>query len=505
MRHSSPGFRSTAARPFRTGWLLVVAVICVAMATPAWADEPQFPAHAPWFNVSQPLTARELRGHVVLLDFFTPGCINCIHLLPETAKLEQEFGRRLVIIGVNSPKFTASRSSGNIEGFLQRYDIRHPVVTDQGMVLWNHYGVIAWPTQLLLGPQGNVVGRYIGEGHYSAIRKAVIRTLANARQAGMLSTQMLPLKPIVHRSQGLLQPGKVAVNGRYVAVSDTGHNRVVLLDHAGRVVRVVGNGHRGVRNGPSGQAEFDGPQGLAFHGATLYVADTGNALIRAVDLKNGRVSTVAGNGRREYGVRGMHAARSVALNSPWGLQVVGNDLYIAMAGDHQVWKLDLSSKRIGPYAGNGMEGIGDGPRQQASFAQSSALAYHQGVLYVADPEASALRRIDLDTGDVRTLVGKGLFTFGLRNGPAGQALLQHDQGIAWLDHRLYIADTFNNAIRVLDLKTRRVTTLSTGLAQPGGIAVLNSHTLLVADTNADRIVAVNIRTGSHRRWAVKGL
>ncbi|HKJ07853.1 MAG TPA: thiol-disulfide isomerase, partial [Gammaproteobacteria bacterium] len=423
----------------------------------------------------------------------------------ETRKLEREFGSRLLIIGVNSPKFTASRRSGNIDGFLQRYDIRHPVVTDQGMVLWNHYGVMAWPTQILLGPKGEVVGRYIGEGHYAGIRKAVIKTLAGARRAGALTTQALPLKPLAHGSHGLLQPGKVAVDGRYVAISDTGHNRVVLLDHDGKVVRVVGNGKRGDRDGGPGRAEFDGPQGLAFRGPVLYVADTGNSLVRAVNLKTGRVSTAAGNGRREYGVRGTHAARSVALNSPWGLQVVGNDLYIAMAGDHQIWKLDLAAGRIGPYAGTGMEGIGDGPRHQASFAQSSGLAYHQGMLYVADPEASALRRIKVDTGAVRTLVGKGLFTFGMRNGPAGQALLQHDQGLAWLDHRLYIADTFNNAIRVLNLKTHRVTTLSTGLAQPGGLAVLDKHTLLVADTNADRIVTVNIRTGGSHRWAVKGL
>ncbi|HKK13832.1 MAG TPA: thioredoxin-like domain-containing protein [Gammaproteobacteria bacterium] len=475
---------------------LLLMLAALAAAVPARAGEPDFPHDAPWFNVTRALTGHDLRGHVVLLDFFTPGCINCIHLLPETEKLEDEFGKRLVVIGVNSPKFKASRNSPNIRGFIERYHIRHPVVTDSGMVLWKHYGVHAWPTQILLGPDGHVVGRYLGEGHYQDIRKAVIQTLAKARKAGTLTAARLPLKPAIATHKGLLQPGKVAVDPRYVAVSDTGHNRVIVLDHSGKVLRIVGDGHRGARNGPSARARFDGPRGPAFVGGTLYVADTGNALIRAVDLKSGRVSTVAGNGRRRYGVFGSHPARDVALNSPWGLEAVGHELYIAMAGDHQIWKLDLAKSRIDPFAGDGGEGIRNGDRRRASFAQSSGLAFHDGDLYVADPEASAVRRIDLKTGEVRTLIGRGLFTFGLRDGPARKALLQHDQGIAWLRHRLYIADTFNNAIRVLDPETHKVSTLTKGLAQPGGLAVLDPHTLLVADTNADRMVAVDAHSGA---------
>jgi thiol-disulfide isomerase/thioredoxin len=482
--------------------MLVLAVTGTARAQ---AAEPPLPAGAPWFNVTRPLAARDLQGHVVLLDFFTPGCINCIHILPETARLEQEFGSRLTIIGVNSPKFTASRQSSNIRGFIDRYDIRHPVVTDQGMVLWNHFNVYAWPTQVLLAPDGRVAGRYIGEGQYAQIRADVIRTLAIGRRTGSLVTTRLPLRPPARRTRGLLQPGKVAVSPRYIAVSDTGHDRVVLLDHTGKVLKIIGHGQRGNLDGAPAQAEFDGPEGLAFHGDTLYIADTGNASIRAVDLPSGRVRTVAGSGHRDYGVSGVHDARRVALNSPWGLQVAGNQLYIAMAGDHQVWDLDLSTGQAGPFAGDGSEGINDGPRTEASFAQSSGLAHHGDALYVADPEASAVRRIDLKTGEVRTLIGRGLFTFGLRDGPARDALLQHDQGLAFLNRHLYIADTFNNAIRVLNLATDEVSTVATGLAQPGGIAVLNHDTLLVTDTNANRMVTVNVATGDKKPWPVVGL
>jgi len=326
----------------------------------------------------------------------------------------------------------------------------------------------------------------------------LIQTLASARDAGALKETSLPLKPMVHSREGLLQPGKVAVSERYVAVSDTGHNRVVLLDRFGKSLKVIGDGARGSRDGAPGQAEFDGPQGLAFDGDALYVADTGNSLIRMIDLPSGEVKTIAGNGQQGYAIIGRHPAREVGLSSPWGLQLVGRQLYIAMAGIHQVWRLDLDKDDVGVFAGSGAEGIADGPLDQASFAQSSALAYHEGVLYVADPEASAVRRIDLKTGVVETLIGKGLFVFGLSDGAAGQALLQHDQGLVWLGDRLYIADTFNNAIRVLDLRAAKVSTLATGLSQPGGLAVLDRDRPLLG-----RIGGVQVFRG--RRALVGGL
>lgn len=496
----------TSLRPVR--WLALFVVLAfVAMLLPirSRAAGVPLPQGAPWFNVSRPLTPGDLQGRVVLLDFFTPGCINCIHMLPDMRRLEHEFGARLLVLGVNSPKFEASQQSGNIQGFIRRYAITHPVLTDKGMTLWNHYGVQAWPTLVLLGPHGDVLRTFIGEGHYAGIRAAVIEALTQARRAGTLTTAALPLQPLALDPDGLLEPGKVAVDARYVAVSDSGHNRVVVLDHAGKVLRVIGTGRRGAQDGAADVATFDGPQGLAFVGDALYVADTGNSLIRRIALPAGTVSTVAGDGLRVFGGRGMQPARSVGLNSPWGLEAVGRTLYVAMAGDHQVWRLDLADGRIGPYAGSGIEGIDDGRLAEASFAQSGGLAYHEGTLYVADPEASAVRAIDLAAGRVRTLVGKGLFDFGLRNGAAGRALLQHDQGLAWLDGRLYIADTFNNAIRVLDLRDMQVRTLATGLKQPGGLVALDARTLLVADTEANRIVRVDAHSGAVAPWPIQGL
>ncbi|APZ44635.1 hypothetical protein BW247_09070 [Acidihalobacter ferrooxydans] len=482
---------------------LFACLLLIGIATPALAAD-LFPAGAPWFNVSRPLTNADLAGRVVLLDFFTPGCINCIHMLPETKRLEHEFGNRLLIIGVNSPKFTASQQSSNIKGFIARYHITHPIVTDKGMTLWKLFSVYAWPTQILLGPNLMPVARFVGEGHYAQIREAVIKTLAKARAAGDLTHAALPLKPPPVDPHGLLQPGKVAVSGSYVAVSDTGHNRILLLNRDGKLLRIIGTGKPGAVNGPADAARFDSPQGLAFVGRSLYVADTGNQLIRRIALPSGAVTTVAGNGHQAYDVSGMHAARSVGLNSPWALEAVGNTLYIAMAGDHQVWRYDLKQGRIGPYAGSGYEGLSNGALARAKFAQSSGLAYHDGILYVADPESSSVRAIIIAQNRVRTVLGFGLFDFGLRDGPSPQALLQHDQGLAWLNGKLYIADTFNNAIRVYEPGSQQLTTLTTALAQPGGLAEFGPHTLLVADTNANRMVTVDTENGAVQDWPIKG-
>lgn len=485
--------------------MFLIGIISIPSVTYGNSD-PAFPSPASWFNVSRPLTVKDLKGRVVLLDFFTPGCINCIHTLPSIRRLEEEYSNQLLVIGVNSPKFNASQRDGTITGFIRRYDISHPVITDKHMVLWRQYGVYAWPTFILLGANGQLVGRYIGEGNFKNIRRGIIKALMTARHKNYVKiNSILPISPLVIPNTPLLQPGKIAVNTNYVAVSDTGHNRIVILNHRGNVIRVVGNGQRGHINGNPHQASFNEPEGLAFDGNKLFIADTGNHLIREISLKDFTVTTVAGNGRQKYGVYGSHNAKSVSLNSPWGLTRIGHDLYIAMAGDHQVWKLNLINHRIEPFAGDGTEGIKDGQAKHANFAQSSGLAFHDGDLYVADPESSSIRVIEIKNGYVRTLIGHGLFVFGFRNGHASQALLQHDQGVTFLNGVLYIADTFNNAIRALNLTTKKVSTLADGLAQPGGLAVLNNTHLIVADTNNNKLVTVNIVNGKVRAWPVYGL
>lgn len=477
---------------------------------PADATRLAFPAGAPWFNVHRPLTAQALRGRFVLLDFFTPGCINCIETIPAIARLQHRYARHLVVIGVNSPKFRASRHNTNVRDFLIQYHITHPVVTDVGFRLWHTYQVFAWPTFVLIGPRGHLRHEWIGQGHHRAIGRFIAAGIR--ADAPYLRTSSLPQPPPPARQPLLAGPEKIAVSGHVVAVADTRGNRILLFNRRGLLQHVIGTGQAGDANGPAAQATFNHPQGLAVRGATLFVADTFNNEIRAINLRQLMVRTIAGNGHEGYS-QGGRRPRHVRLNAPWALAIGNDAVYIAMAGDHQIWRYSLITKDLVPWAGSGAEGLVNGPRRQALFAQSSGLSYHHGTLYVADPESSSVRAIH--DGVVYTLIGRGLFHFGYRNGPARQALLQHDQGVAYLDHALYIADTFNDAIRCLNLRTGVVTTVAgdghpgravgaaggATLNQPGGLAVLNGHTLLIADTGNNRILALNLRRRRLTDWA----
>jgi hypothetical protein len=252
-------------------------------------------------------------------------------------------------------------------------------------------------------------------------------------------------------------------------------------------------------------------------GETLYVADTENHLIRQVDLKSKTVKTIAGTGQqsREYGLSG--PARSIALNSPWDLQLVGRALYIAMAGPHQIWKMDLDKQEVSTFAGSGREARLDGSPAEAGFAQPSALATDEKTLYVSDAEANIIRAITLGpNGKVRTLVGGDLFDFGDQDGLGNDVRLQHPLGLALWNDKLLIADTYNHKIKVLDPSARSVKSFAgTGkpgqadgakpsFYEPGGLAVAGDK-LYIADTNNHAIRVVDLKTKETKTLSIKGL
>jgi sugar lactone lactonase YvrE len=287
----------------------------------------------------------------------------------------------------------------------------------------------------------------------------------------------------------------LALSGGGLAVADSGHHRLLLLDAAGKLVRVVGSGLEGFSDGTAEVASFRSPQGLAERDGALYVADSGNHAVRRVDLLSGRVETLAGTGRKGEGaIQPAADARTASLRSPWDLTFLGDTLWIAMAGSHQLWKLDVRSGALSAGAGSGREGLDDGPLAEATFAQPSGLATDGHVIYVADSEASAIRRVDPAAGTVRTLVGEGLFDAGLRDGSLARARFQHPQGLALDRGVLWVADTFNGAVRRISLADGQVSTVARGLAQPGGLTVAAGR-LVVADTDHHRLVTPTPGTG----------
>ena len=473
-----------------------------------------------WLNTDKPLSLAALKGKVVLLDFWTYGCINCIHIIPDLKKLEMKYANQLVVIGVHSAKFQNEKETENIRRIILRYEIEHPVYNDSEYAVWQSYGVRAWPTQVLIDPAGYVIGGVSGEGNYEVIDQAVAKTIEEFRKKGELNEE--PLKLVLERAKvgdlPLAFPGKILADASRdrLFIADSNHNRIVITKLDGTLVETVGTGDTGAADGAFDKATFHRPQGLALAGDNLYVADTENHLIRRVDLKTRTVETIAGTGQqsREYFQTG--SARSIALSSPWDLQLVGRTLYIAMAGPHQIWQMDLDKNEVSTFAGSGREARLDGSLLKSGFAQPSGIATDGTTLYVADSESNIIRRIDIAGGDVTTLVGGDLFEFGDVDGSGDDVRLQHPLGLISFGDKLLIADTYNHKIKQLDPKRKSVTTLlgtgkpgqadgtSPSFYEPGGLAIANDK-LYIADTNNHAIRVADLKTKTTSTLMIKGL
>ena len=468
---------------------------------------PELDGAAGWLNVTAPISMTQLRGKVVLLDFWTYGCINCMHVLRDLKVLEQRFPDELVIIGVHSPKFPNERSSDNLERVLVRYEIEHPVANDAEHVIWRRYGVQAWPTRVIIDPAGNLVGTAMGEGNVEGFIGAIRTVVRVFDEKGEINRAPLPLalERVRHADRPLLYPGKLAADaaGNRLFVADSNHNRIVVTSLTGQPIDTIGSGIQGDDDGIFSQARFNRPQGLALDGETLYVADTGNDRIRAIDFQARTVHTLAASN----------------LKSPWDLAMKTGILIVAMAGPHQVWVVDLLHDQAYPYAGTGEEARRDGAVNEAAFAQPSGLAVDGNTLYVADAESNAIRAVSLPPANtVTTLAGGDLFEFGDADGKGDRVRLQHPLGVAVHNGRVFIADTYNHKIKVLDPSSGKVSSFAgTGAAghadgpakrarfyEPGGISIAGD-TLFVADTNNHAIRAIDVNTSMVSTLPLEGL
>lgn len=492
-----------------------------------------------WLNTGgRTLTLADLRGKIVILDFWTFCCVNCLHVLDELRELEERHRDELVIVGVHSPKFVHEADPDALAAAVERYDVRHPVLDDPELVTWSAYTARAWPTLVVIDPEGYVVAQMAGEGHASAVEALVGELIAEHEAKGTLHRGDGPFVPQAPEPSTLRFPAKaIALANGNLLVADAGHHSLAeLAPDAETLVRRIGSGRRGLLDGGPDEAQFNEPNGLCLVPADLrdrfgdvLVADTVNHLIRGVRLDTGEVSTVAGAGG-QFMVGGMENVAGpdgnptprpfdpavtydldgVRLSSPWDItwsQSLGAFI-VAMAGNHSLWAFDGWNIRL--LAGTMHEGREDGQVATAWFAQPSGLAVGpDGRVWIADSETSSLRWLDGEDagisalGDglsVHTAVGQGLFDFGHVDGPAAAALLQHPLGIAVLpDGSVVIADTYNGAIRHYDPDTQEVTTLATGLAEPSGVVVQVDTAeagrridLLVVESAAHRITRIQL-------------
>ena len=424
------------------------------------------------------------------------------------------FERELVVIGVHAGKYPPERSTARIRSACARLGVSHPVVNDRQFRVWRSYAVDAWPTVVLVGADGRVVGQHAGEFEVADMAGA-IRGLIEAGGAEIdLAPRSFGADPAALAEPGgpLRFPGKLLLDGETLFVSDTGHHRVLELRLSGtgpeapraEIVRVVGSGHSGFDDGEPADASFHSPQGLARLRADLYVADRANHALRAIDVASGHVRTVAGTGDLASGRMTGGPASRTALRSPWDIAPWGGAIAVAMAGAHQLWRYDPESVAIAPLAGTGGEDIADGPAETALLAQPMGVAAAGGAAAFCDAESSSVRMLEGSGAPaVRTVVGTGLFDFGDRDGTGDAALLQHAESVAWDGQTLVVADTYNDKLRRIDPTTRACASMpgdagsGTAFEHPAGVAVA-SGVIFVADTDSHRIATVDPGTGEVR-------
>ncbi len=488
-----------------------------------------------WLNTEGDLSLADLRGKIVLLDFWTSCCVNCLHVLDELRPLEEKFADVLVTVGVHSPKFAHEAEPATLDAAVDRYAVHHPVLDDPQLTTWQAYAARAWPTLVVVDPTGYVVASMSGEGHAHGLDVLVSELVAEHEAAGTLRRGDSPYVPPAPAGSALRFPSRVVrLPDGGALVVDTGHHQLVELDADLETERRrFGTGARGFT--PDTFAEPQGavvlpPEVAEQVGYDVVVADSVNHALRGLSLSTGSVVTVAGTGSQLRRREGGGPALEQALSTPWDVAWFDGQVVIAMAGVHQLWAFDPLTSVVRVLAGTTAEGIKDGPAEEAWFAQTSGLAVSPdgSTVWLVDAETSALRSlrrsgsvdrsVPVVSDDrmanvaavagsgyvVETHVGQGLFDFGFRDGPAAEALLQHPLGVAVADDgSILVADTYNGALRRFDPATGEVSTLVRDLVEPSDVLV-DGDTLVVVESSAHRLTrelapaSVRVDGSAHR-------
>ncbi len=480
---------------------------------------PPFPLESSWLNVDSPLLLSELAGKVVLLYFWTYSSIECLSVLPVLQRLQKKHSDGFVIIGVHCPKFPAERSLRNVQNIAWQYELTCPLLNDHAFETWKAYSVRDWPTFVLIDESGRIASYFSGRESVEFLEHQTERLLQE-RPVGV-SSKRVPSVRRRRRSGPLHFPSIVLVDvpSQRIFISDTGHHRILICDLSGRCVDRIGSGVASRRDGTFEQAAFSWPRGLSLDEDHLYVADTGNHLLRRCNLGRRIVSTVAGTGEPETRPRTVGPGKplQLSLSSPWGLCRLHRSLFITMPGLHQLWLFDLMTQEIGTYAGTGFPGRIDGSWQHAGFAQPTGLTSDSKYLYVTDSDASAIRRLSVEVYPrVSTLIGRDPFNSGDEDGDAETARLQHPSGIVFADGQFLVADSYNNKIKSITATGDGVTIqtrFGTGSAgfrdgdrasfdAPAGLSHSDGK-LFIADTNNHAIRVADLVSGQVSTLEIK--
>lgn len=461
-------------------------------------------------NTPRSLTKDELKGRILLLNFWNYGDVSCLQLLPGIAKIKGAFGNDVTVIGIHTPLSGHEGDYAALRRAVMRYGIDYPVVNDAEAVVRKAFHVKVWPAFALIDPQGKA-RTYEGIEGFEELKLDVA---ALARQYhGKLPREYLGLRPESEQEDYRLlnSPGKIAYVPNYrgnaaLLVADSGHDRVLIVDTGGKVLEVIGSGKEGSNDGSYADARFDNPQGVLVKDDTVYIADTGNHLLRAVNLTEKKVRTLAGNTTVGNALRKEKVpALSVGMASPWDITFWPDmqHIAIAVAGLNQLWSYDIEAQTVSVLAGSGDKGMQDGEALQAKMAQPSGLSAMDDRLYVVDATSNSLRV--LEKGQMKTLIGSGLTQDGFADGLKDKALMQHPLAVLATKDGVLVADSYNHALRRYDVQRavleRYIGSGVSGhvdgrqeqalFSQPSGLAA-GEGMLYVADTNNQAVRAVNL-------------
>lgn len=509
---------------------------------------------------SPPLDLKaDLNGRIVILHFWTFGCINCINVAPELNELSDWYksqNQPVTIIGIQSGKSSAEKSSESVAMSIKKLGINHPVYNDSDMSLWKAYGISMWPTYVIISPTGRKLASLSGEDQVGVVKEIVDAALIFYEKRKELDRYtpaiFLRAEEALQRNEDnlLLCPSAAAVDDASgkIFVSDTGNNRIVILDSSGKIVDTIGGPDPGLKDGAFEVCKLSRPNGVAFRPSVgkrpscLFICDTGSHALRMADLENRTVVTITGNGRRVYNLQdGKHVE---SLNSPWDVHLVVEHgiecLYVSMAGLHQIWRFNCDESQWEKFSGTGEEinmnsrnSEKTGWAQPASICPVSATGDHDVQwLAVADSESNSVRMLNLrDQCSIRLVGGdpffaNNLFLSGDRDFPGigfpvldkmlsivpgVRPLLQHPMGVIQSKSTpdiLYIADTYNNKVKSFNLQSLEIKTVvghENELNHPTAITYLpgSSSKLLVVDSNncdlkifdteTDKLCSFNIR------------
>jgi sugar lactone lactonase YvrE/peroxiredoxin len=480
----------------------------------AWWPAPELQGNRiEWINAA-PILLKDLRGKLVVLDFWTSCCINCIQSLPALKLVEGAFPLEVQVIGIHCAKFDSEKKAAHVRASIDSNGIQHPVLNDPDFEIWGKYGIRGWPTLALIAPDGTLFRKVYGELNPDKFAADIGRALGEWRSSNSLvSSPAFAMQKSDSKKRLSFPSGIRSADDGTCFVADTGHNQVVVIGCDGTELLRIGSGNEGLTDGDRGRATFRAPQGLALSDTHIIVADTGNHALRSIDRNSGFVETLAGTGLRGGVLPQSIEAKFATLASPWDVVEANGNYIFANAGTHQLGVYLPASNRVAHFAGDGHEGLLDGAARAAHLAQPSGLALsaHDGLVYFVDSETSAVRRASLGaSGTVSTLIGRGLFDFGHRNGLFDEALLQHPLALAVFEHRIAVADTYNDVIRFIDLEARIIADLGEGflcrdelclpLSRPAGVCFLDAKALLVADTNNHRILRFDLASRSYSTW-----